>query len=235
MGFDWKGLLYPRRCPVCQEVVEQPGALACDICRTKLIYVREPYCMRCGKQLTGSEREYCADCARRKHSYFRGRSAFVYEEHMRRSIAGFKYGGRQEYAAFYAEELLRRCARDMLSWRADALIPIPLHPKRQRKRGYNQAALLAAELSKRSGIPSDEGCLARVKNTVAQKELGAKERLSNLKEAFQARRDARPYRNVILVDDIYTTGSTMDAAARVLRENGVQTVYFLCISVGSGS
>ena len=84
---------------------------------------------------------------RKKHAYDRGRAAFVYEEWMRRSIAQYKYGGRREYAEFYAEEILLACAREMIRWKAEVLVPIPLHPSRQRKRGYNQAELLAAKLS----------------------------------------------------------------------------------------
>jgi ComF family protein len=153
---------------------------------------------------------------------------------MRQSIARFKYGGRREYAAFYAEEILKRCAREMLLWQAEVLIPIPLHSSRRRKRGYNQAALLAREISKRCGIPVEEHLLYRVKKTKAQKELNDQERQTNLKHAFSVRKGEIPYQTVILVDDIYTTGSTIDAAAAVLKENGIQTVYFLCICVGRG-
>lgn len=234
MRFDITGLLFPRRCPVCHEVVEEPGKLVCSICSTRLPYVKEPFCRKCGKPLLTEEREYCQDCVRKPHGFRQGRAPFVYDRVMRQSIARFKYGGRREYAAFYAEEILRRCAREALLWKAEAFLPIPLHPKKRRKRGYNQAELLARELSRRSGIPVDKNLLLRVKNTRAQKELNDRERRENLKNAFALQKGSVPYRTVILVDDIYTTGSTMDEAARVLRGNGVQTIYFLCICVGSG-
>lgn len=232
--FDLVGLLFPRRCPVCHEVVEDPGELACDICRTRLVRVRDPFCGKCGKPLAVEEQEYCGDCMRKKHAYDRGRAAFVYEEWMRRSIAQYKYGGRREYAEFYAEEILLACAREMIRWKAEVLVPIPLHPSRQRKRGYNQAELLAAKLSKKSGIPMDEDCLIRTKKTRAQKELSDRDRLENLKNAFSVQEKKVPCKRIILVDDIYTTGSTMDEAARVLKENGAEFIYFLCISVGRG-
>lgn len=234
MRFDIAGLLFPRRCPVCHEAVEEPGKLVCDICSTRLPYVKEPFCRKCGKPLLSEEREYCQDCTRKNHGFRQGRAPFVYDKVMRQSIARFKYGGRREYAAFYAEEILRRCAREAVLWKAEVLLPIPLHPKKRRKRGYNQAELLAKELSRRSGIPVDKNLLLRVKNTHAQKELNDRERRENLKNAFALQKGSVPYRTVILVDDIYTTGSTMDEAARVLKENGVQTIYFLCICVGSG-
>lgn len=234
MKFDAAGLLFPRRCPVCQDVVEESKDLVCGICRTRISYVREPSCRKCGKPLLFEEREYCGDCARKTHAYRQVRAAFVYDPVMRRSMAGFKYGGRQEYAAFYAEEILRRHAREIALWKAEALVPIPLHPSRRRRRGYNQAELLARELSRRSGIPVDKNLLIRVKKTRAQKELNDQERLANLKDAFSVRKGEIPYRTIILVDDIYTTGSTMDAAAKALKGRGVPNVYGLCACVGRG-
>lgn len=235
MKTDLWGILFPRRCPICHEVVEDTGELACRVCRTRLPYVREPSCRKCGKPLLSEETEYCGDCVRKNHRFRQGKAPFVYDELMRRSIARFKYGGRKEYAAFYAEEILRKCAGEALLWQAEVLVPIPLHPSRKRKRGFNQAELLAREISGRSGIPCDAALLRRVKKTRAQKELNSQERLENLKNAFSVRKGPIPYKKIILVDDIYTTGSTMDAAASVLMENGAQIVYFLCICVGRGN
>ena len=235
MKIDFPGLLFPRRCPVCHEIVEDPGELACDICKTRLLRVRAPWCQRCGKPLISHGQEYCGDCIRKNHMFRKGRAAFVYDETMRRSIAKFKYGGRQEYAVFYADEILKTCAREVLGWKAEVLIPVPLHPVRRRKRGYNQAELLAKELSIKSGIPMDSKLLIRTKNTHAQKDLSDQERRANLKQAFSVWGKQIPYKNIILVDDIYTTGSTMDEAAAVLKECGAEMIYFLCISVGRGS
>ena len=231
---DVAGLIFPRRCPVCQDVVEESGERVCRICSTRLSYIREPSCQKCGKPLLSNEEEYCRDCTRKRHWYNTGAAPFVYDEVMRRSIAGYKYRGRREYGAFYAEEMMRRCGGKLRLWKGEAYIPIPLHASRKRKRGFNQAELLARELSKRSGIPVDAHLLARTKKTHAQKELSDQERLTNLKDAFSIRKGKIPYKNVILVDDIYTTGSTVDAAARLLKEHGVTNVYFLCICIGKG-
>ena len=235
MKADLIGLLFPRRCPVCHEVVEDRGESACRICRLKLSYVKEPSCRRCGKPLLAEEQEYCRDCAVKKHMFRQGRAPLVYDEVMRRSISRFKYGGRREYAGFYAEEILRKCGKEAKNWGAEVIVPIPLHPSRRRKRGYNQAELLAAELSGRLEIPVDKRPLYRVKKTKPQKELSGKERAVNRKGAFAVRGDKAPYRKVLLVDDIYTTGSTIDEATRILLECGVGSVYFLCICVGRGS
>lgn len=232
---DPVGFFFPRRCPVCHDAVEERGARICGICRTKLPYIREPSCRKCGKPLLSEEEQYCSDCGRRKHRFDRGKAPFVYDAVMRGSIAGYKYRGRKEYASFYAEEILRRCAGEMRMWKAEAYVPIPLHPSRRRKRGFNQAELLARELSRRCGIPTDAGLLTRVKKTKAQKELNDQERLTNLKDAFSVRKGSVPYQNIILVDDIYTTGSTVDAAADALKEKGARKVYFVCICVGNGN
>ena len=232
---DPAGLLFPRRCPVCQDAVEERGARVCDICRTRLPYIRGPVCLRCGKPLLMEEQEYCRDCGRKRRWSDRGRAPFLYDKVMRASIAGYKYVGRREYAAFYAEEIFRRCAKEMRQWKGEAFVPIPLHPSRKRKRGFNQAELLARELSKRSGIPTDAKLLERVKKTHVQKELNDQERLANLKDAFSIRKGRVPCKNIILVDDIYTTGSTIDAAAKLLKEHGAQKVYFVCICVGNGN
>ncbi len=235
MKADLIGLLFPRRCPVCHDVVEDRGERVCKICRLKLPYVREPSCRKCGKPLYAEEKEYCRDCAAGKHVFRQGKAPFLYDEVMRQSVSRFKYGGRREYAAFYAEEILRKCCREALLWKAEAFVPIPLHPSRRRKRGFNQAELLADELAKRTGIPSDAGLLRRVKKTHVQKELSREERSANLKGAFSVRKGNLPYKKVILIDDIYTTGSTVDEAARVLLKAGADSVYFLCICVGRGN
>lgn len=235
MKIDLAGLLFPRRCPVCHETVEEPGELACGICRLKLPYINGPACRKCGKPLLSGEREYCMDCRNRRHHFRQGKAPFVYDKLMRESIARFKYGGRKEYAAFYAEEILRRCWKEAAYWKPEVLVPIPLHPSRKRKRGFNQAQLVAERLSQKTGIPMDAGLLRRVKKTHAQKELSGRDRAANLRGAFSIRDEKVPYKKILLVDDIYTTGSTMDEAARMLLEHGAGSVYFLCICVGSGT
>ena len=100
MKADLIGLLFPRRCPVCHDVVEDRGERICRICRLRLPYVREPSCRKCGKPLYAEEKEYCRDCASGKHVFRQGRAPFVYDEIMRRSVSRFKYGGRRSTRHF---------------------------------------------------------------------------------------------------------------------------------------
>ena len=119
-------------------------------------------------------------------------------------------------------------------WGIEEIIPIPLHISRRRSRGFNQAEILARELSDATGIPMRKDVLFRVKKTSPQKALGKRERRGNLKGAFAVSRTWKARKNVLLIDDIYTTGSTIEKAAEMLKKAGVQNVYFLTISIGQG-
>lgn len=208
--------------------------MICEPCRLRLHPVTEPLCKKCGKPLSTSEAEYCPDCGRKKHLYTRGRAAFEYDSSMRESISRFKYKNRREYGDFYVQELLKICGCAISSWNVDVLIPIPLHKSRRRARGFNQAELIARGLGRRLHIPVAADYLLRTKKTKPQKELNDQERKSNLKNAFHIEKDNLEFKKILLIDDIYTTGSTIDAAVAVLLEHGAEKVYFLSISIGRG-
>ena len=117
---------------------------------------------------------------------------------------------------------------------ADSIVPVPVHASRKRSRGYNQAELVAAELSRLTGIRMYENLVKRVRKTVPQKELTIQERQNNLKKAFNITTNVVKLNKTILVDDIYTTGSTLDAVALELRRHGVKSVYFIALCIGEG-
>lgn len=226
-------LLFPRRCPVCDRPVFPPGGLICKKCSEVPEYVHEPRCIRCGKGLKGDGGEYCYDCSRTVHYYDRGVVLYQYKS-VRSVIYRFKYGGRQEYARFLGEDMALRLGKEILSWKPDALIPVPLHPEREKKRGYNQAALVAEWLGKKLEIPVVEDWLFRVENTRPQKELEGSARQNNLKKAFKLAGNDVKLNTIVIIDDIYTTGSTIDEIARICRRAGVKKIYFAALSVGNG-
>lgn len=237
----WKeravGLLFPRRCPVCGEIVVPRGELICPGCKKKLSFVSGALCMRCGKELLSEEGEYCRDCMRRRRTFDRGAALLNYNEVSARSMAQIKYKNRREYLDFYSEEMVRRLGRKMLRMQADALVPVPVHPARKRARGFNQAEELARRLSRRTGIPVCSDVLVRSKRTAPQKELTPEQRLKNLEQAFAVKTENLEafwpdLDSAILVDDIYTTGSTIEACARALKRAGVGTVSFVSICIG---
>lgn len=225
------GLLYPQVCPFCGKV---SGERICSACRKELRYIEEPRCMRCGKPLRIAEQEYCLDCEQRSHSYERGLSLWVHSGSVQSAVYQFKYHNRRIYSRFFAQELLERYEEAIRRWNIALIVPIPLSKKRRRERGFNQAELLAKEIGKKLEIPVESKRLVRVKNTKPQKEMDARGRRSNLKDAF-AWKGERPIRgNILLIDDIYTTGNTIDHAAGTLKNAGARKVYFLTVSIGQG-
>lgn len=228
------GLVYPRRCPVCHGIAAPKGESICVKCRGRLHPIQEPRCKKCGKPLSKEEQEYCYDCARGKHCYEEGIALYPYDKVMQKSIAYFKFYNRREYARPYAEEIERYLGRKLLSWQADCLIPVPIHRAKKISRGFNQAEVLAKAVSRQTGIPIDTEILQRIKKTLPQKELNDEERRKNLQDAFQIIKKGVKYKKIILVDDIYTTGSTIDACAKVLKAAGIQKVCFLSLCIGMG-
>ena len=225
-------LLFPRRCPVCDGIIQPSGEMICVSCLSKLKLLTPPWCMQCGKKLR-DEGEYCQECREGKRSFSRGRSLYEYDS-AAVSLYRFKYGGRQEYAAFYGEQAVEYLGEFIRAIQPDAIVPIPLHRKRKAKRGYNQAELLAREIGKRMGIPVRTKLLLRVKNTVPLKQLNPKERQNNLKKAFLIAENDVKLKTILLVDDIFTTGSTMDEAARTLRSVGVENICYVTLACGTG-
>lgn len=226
-------LLYPRRCPVCDRAVRPFGSLVCEACRNKLAYVKAPYCMKCGKELAGETEEYCGDCMRRRHFFDRGRALYVYKS-AADSIYRFKYKGRQEYGAYYAACMASRLGRWIAGCKPDAFIPVPIHAAKKRVRGYNQAQVLAGELGRLMDIPVEADLVKRVRRTAPMKDLPLAERQNNLKKAFKICRNDVKLDTVIIVDDIYTTGSTIDAMSYELRGAGVKRIYFVALAIGNG-
>lgn len=226
-------LLFPRRCAVCDEPTDRLGEGVCKNCAGRIVYIKPPFCMKCGKQLREAKGEYCEDCLKKKHLYLQGTALYEYGS-MADSLFRFKYAGRQEYALFYGKELCERKGKWLSALKPDALIPVPIHSSRKRMRGYNQAELLAREVSKRTGIPLYTGLIGRIKKTLPQKELTDRERQNNLKRAFKILQNDVKLSTIVIIDDIYTTGSTIDAMAEVLKEAGIPNVYYMALAVGRG-
>ncbi len=224
--------IYPNHCPVCDRVLYD--RLICPRCAKKLTYAVQPVCLSCGKPVENAAQEYCSDCSRKTHVFDQGRAVWVYQGPMRQILYRYKYSNRRDYTDFFAAEAARIYEPWIRRRRIEAVVPIPLSRKRRRTRGYNQAEVFAKQLSLLLGLPFYTKLLVRVRNTTPQKQLSVKERKNNLKNAFKIAGNVVKLKRVLLVDDIYTTGSTMDAAARVLKQAGAAEVYCLCISIGQG-
>lgn len=133
---------------------------------------------------------------------------------------------------FFAQSMARPLTGCLGRWQPEVILPVPMHPRKRRRRGYNQSELLAKELARLTGIPMKKDALRCVRLTADQKRLNRRDRQENLRGSFIAEQSFTVFRRVLLVDDVYTTGSTMDELSRVLKHRGVQRVYFVVLCIG---
>ena len=234
-------IIYPRHCPVCDGVLPaftfesgriKRGRIIHRNCIKKIEFVKGSTCFKCGKPLgKDSLEEYCQDCREKRHFFKRGYSVFAY-----RSISGsiyrFKYMGRQEYARFYGVATRKRLGDTLKGLGIEAVVPVPMYEKKQLKRGYNQAEVYAKAVSEELSIPLRTDIVKRVRNTLPMKELDALGRRNNLKKAFIIPKNDVKFKCVLIIDDIYTTGSTIDEIAHEFRMAGVQKIYCLTLAIG---
>lgn len=190
--------------------------------------------MRCGKPFGDETREYCRDCTDRRAFIDQGRGLWLHREPVSGAVYRFKYRNKRNWGRIFAAELAEHYAGQISAWGIGEIIPIPLHPSRKRQRGFNQSEVIARELSVLTGIPCRTDVLFRIRRTMPQKMLDRSGRTGNLKGAFGVSRTWRACANVLLIDDIYTTGATVGRAAKMLKKAGAQNVYFLTISIGQG-
>lgn len=221
-------ILYPPHCECC----EKPGSLFCKQCIKRIRWVRAPYCQICSLSVCGhiSRAFVCANCRVRKFSFQFAVCGCEAEEVVRRLIHRFKYLGNTRLESILSR-LLFHAWRDnrIAASPPDVLVPVPLHPLRQRERGFNQAAILAEALSQHTGIPC-KSYLKRSLFTQSQTLLSRHERRQNLRGAF-ALRSHRPIvsANVMLVDDVLTTGTTLEECSKTLLAGGARTVKAITV------
>ena len=248
-------LFFPRRCPFCGRITakhsgRQHGKLGfpvrdsggiCDDCKKKVHPIREPYCFSCGRPLRKWDEPYCDNCLSHQHSFTKGRALYLYEKEPKAAIYAVKYGDKGEYLEYFAEEMAKAFEKDLKEWKPEVLLPVPMHPSSLRKRGFNQAEILARHLAEETGIPACPKALRKVRKTADQKELDHRQRRQNLKGAFEISPEYLDdqgdlvWKRVLLTDDVYTTGSTIDEIAKTLLAAGVQNVFFVTICIVAGS
>ena len=232
-------VLFPPRCPVCDDILEPEylGRVYIHVqCERRLYPVKHPMCMHCGRPVD-KDLEYCFDCGRKnlEGSFRQGKALFVYRGSIQQTMYRFKYANKREYAAFFAKMACKTYGEWIKNQGIDIIVPVPMFLRKQRKRGYNQAQCFARELSRELGIPMVADLIRRCKDTAPQKELDDIRRQKNLQDAFCCDKKVNEYKKILVVDDIYTTGSTADAVTRALLATGASEVYFLSVCIGGGS
>ncbi len=227
-------MVFPLTCPVCKEKLPA-GVTVCPKCKETLPFITQPSCMKCGKQLEHEEQEYCGDCSQYGHFYTQGIAIFHYNDAVQKAIYDLKYNNRRDYSVFFAPFMIAGLKKVEQVWHTNVLVPVPIHDRKRRKRGYNQAEELAEAMAMEGNFVVRKDLIYRVQETLPQKALSHKERYQNLQHAFAVDVEkCRGIDSVILVDDIYTTGSTVDHCAKLLRAAGISHVYYVAIAIGEG-
>jgi ComF family protein len=227
-----KDVVFPPRCLICDLPLEDTGSL-CREHYAQLKLVDEPCCRLCGFpfEFTTGENILCGECMHNPPSYDTGRTVMHYDSHSRRLVTRLKYSDRTDLAVTLAP-MLQRAGREFLS-DTDLLLPVPLHWRRMLQRKYNQSGLLAGLIGDATGIPVLHDGLERTRHTPQQAGLDLKQRRKNVKRAFVVRhRHAHQLagKHVCLIDDVITTGSTIEACCLALKQARVAKIYVLSMA-----
>lgn len=218
-------LLLPPLCLSCRKPVAEQGGL-CAECWGAIHFLSEPCCPRCGEPFAGEagEEVLCGACLTQPPAFDRARAAFRYDDASKGLVLSFKHADRPGLARFFAPWMAR--AAGPLLAEAELIVPVPLHRWRLLHRRYNQAALLALALARRSGVPCMPDLLRRARRTPPQGTLSREARARNVKGAIGLGKavDSVTEKRILLVDDVLTTGATLGECVRVLRDAGAARV-----------
>jgi len=230
------GLLYPEVCQLCGEARATPAeGYVCAGCRAKARFIQQPFCQRCGRPFEGdiTTQFECANCQEMEWHFESARSAVVARDPVLEVIHRYKYQRALWFEPFLADLLIRAAVPVLGQQKPSMIVPVPLHPTKQREREFNQAERLARHLGAAMQIPVNNRLLRRVVPTRTQTQLSRQERLANVRNAFAMRGGQRLNgERIVLVDDVLTTGATTSACARVLTAAGAGEVCVWTVARG---
>ncbi len=228
-------VFYPRRCAGCGGVPAGSGMHLCWDCLADSIFIKDPFCSCCGDPVAGAvyHKFECSWCRRTHPDFVLARSAVRFRGTIKKVLHDFKYR-KQTHLAVDLGSLLAGCVQAHFSGIAfDGVAYVPLHPRKGRERSFNQARLLTADVARRLDLPVLHNCLKRVRFTRTQTRLNAEERKQNVKGAFEvAMPDWISGRRILLVDDVMTTGATVNEIASVLMQAGALSVHVATVARG---
>lgn len=230
-------LCYPNTCVICGNLCNRG---ICHVCGKKYPLISEPRCKGCGKPISDEVEEYCQDCMQKKTMVTQGKNLWVHSGEIKNSIYRFKYKNHRIYGREYGRKLVKENEDFLRNWKPECIIPVPAHVHRKRSRGYNQAEVLAFGIKKEIkeylniDLPVYHHLIYRKIETKFQKQLNQNQRRKNLKGAFGYREKHRLPACVLVVDDIYTTGTTIQEVSKVCKILGAKEVVFMTISIGQG-
>lgn len=225
--------ILPPRCPATGDVVDRPGMLAPAFWQD-LTFIAAPHCTCCGLPFAldlDTEGALCAACLAEPFDFDCARSVVVYNDASRKLVLGFKYGDRLHTITTFTP-WLQRAGADLLM-ASDIIIPVPLHRRRLWQRRYNQSSLLAQALARATGLPCLPAGLSRLRHTPPQKGLTRDQRRRNVDRVFAVPSPAQQKiagKRVLLIDDVFTSGATLNACSRALRDAGARAVNVLTLA-----
>ena len=228
--------LYPEVCQLCRKARATPAeGFVCAACRKQVRFIVRPYCERCGYPYEGAITQTfeCTNCRTLDFSFRYARSAVVAQDVVLDVIHRYKYNRALWFESFLVDLFVVQARLDLRPSDWDWIVPVPLHPTKEREREFNQAERMGSGLSRATGIPLNHRLLQRVQSTRTQTRLTREERLANVSSAFAIRRGTDLAQSrIVLVDDVFTTGATTNACARVLRRVGADDVCVWTVARG---
>ncbi len=228
-------IIFPCTCRLCHKIVgDSAFGVVCEDCWNKIKAIEDPFCSVCGYPFVSKCVEPGALCGSCRHQLFAfdfARSYSSFSDPLKEIIHQFKYCGHLSLARPLGRHLQAVYHSFPAALRSDVIIPVPLHKARERERGFNQAAELAKQLSGLTRIPFQPGWFVRTRPTEVQAGLSRRQRRMNLKGAFQvSRRAVLANRDILLLDDVFTTGATLNECATILKRSGCRRVNVLTIA-----
>ena len=222
-------IIFPMQCNLCGNNIETEGM--CQVCWKKINWISDPRCEICGAPFTVLLNNICAICLEKKPHFDKAISVFEYDDFSKNIIIKFKHYD-STHLTKYISSLMYLASKPYVD-EAHIIVPIPIHLSRRLKRKYNQSELIAMEISRASGLPYEPRILKKHKKTLSQEELSAQKRKTNVKGSFSINKfykDMIKDKEIILVDDVFTTGSTVNECSKILKKNGVKKVTVITLS-----
>lgn len=228
------GIFLPNNCVVCGKEIETAGAYLCKDCKKDIPYIQSVYCIKCGRPfaLKKGISHLCMDCIEGKNKFILSRAVFEYHGSVAKLIQKYKFNDMVNLSSFFVNELFDLYKRAFADQGIEAVIPVPLSKKRLKRRSYNQTQLLAGGLSKKLGISYYSDVLEKIKETPAQSTLKADARRRNVKHAYRVvNKRMLSGKSILLLDDVITTGATINACVSALRRARIKRIYVMAIAM----
>ncbi len=226
-------ILFPSFCRLCHRLLDQPGErVICHQCWHQINQPSSPYCQICGRFMERRQgADICTDCQQTKWSFSLHRSCFRYEGLIKEIILLYKYGRFRILGRDLANLILLFLVDNSIWDGLEVVVPVPLQARRQKERGFNQAEVIARYIGKTKGLPIASRAIIKIKDTPPQASLEAKLRRENVKGAYKiGQKDKIRNKIVLLVDDVFTTGSTIEECSRILKEAGAREIRAITVA-----